>query len=87
MKGCVYILQSIGGRYYIGSSENVEKRFWQHQSGIVHTTARMKDLQIVFKQEFADIASARKVEKWLKSLKRKDYITKIILDGKIRKEL
>ena len=29
----VYVLRLINGRYYIGFSENIEKRVWQHMNG------------------------------------------------------
>ncbi len=39
---------------------------------------------LVFSQKFETIADARAIEKKLKSLKRKDYIEKIIKDGHIK---
>ncbi len=80
----VYILRG-DKKYYVGSTVNVEERLKQHLSGKTHTTKRMGKLSLVFKQEFVNLQSARKVERWLKGLKRKDYIEKIIEDGVIKK--
>ena len=33
MKGFVYVLKCSNGKYYTGSTTNLEKRLWQHQNG------------------------------------------------------
>lgn len=80
----VYILGSSDGKYYIGSTDNLERRVKQHLSGHTHSTKRMKDLSLVFSQVFNSIGEARKTELKLKKLKRKDYVEKIIKEGYIR---
>ncbi len=84
MKGYVYILEDENGKYYIGSSKNVEKRYKRHVSGFVYTTHRMKNPKIVFLQEYDSIKDAVSIEKKLKKLKRKDYIEKIVKEGYIK---
>ena len=84
MKGYVYILESLDHKFYIGSTDNLERRFKQHNSGHTHTTKRMGELKLVFSQKFDTLEEARKVEFKLKRLKRKDYIEKIIRDGHIK---
>ncbi len=32
MKGFVYVLKCSNGKYYTGSTTNLEKRLWQHQN-------------------------------------------------------
>jgi len=44
----------------------------------------MKNPKLVFKQEFGSLAIARKIERKIKKLKRKDYIEKIVTDGYIK---
>ena len=81
----VYIIRSAdSGRYYTGSTIDIEKRFKQHQQGKHHSSKRFTNPQLVFKQEFNDIETARRVERRLKSYKRRDFIEKIIRDGVIR---
>ncbi len=81
----VYILESEkSGRYYIGSSDNVEKRLSRHNAGLVEATRRYGSFKLKFKQKFRDEAEARQIEAKLKRLKRKDYIKKIIESQTIR---
>jgi len=72
------------GAYYIGSSEDVAARFKSHLAGEVPTTKRMKEIKIVFTQQFSTIQAAKQIEYKLKKLKRKDYIQKIIKDVYIK---
>lgn len=84
MKGFVYILRSEkNGSYYIGSTENLEKRVVQHNSGNVSSTKHKRPYNLVFHQEFKNIEIARKVEYKIKSWKRRDFVDRIIADGKI----
>ena len=81
----VYIIHSANnGRYYIGSTTDIERRFKQHQQGKHHSSKRFPNPQLVFKQQCDSIEIARRVERRLKSFKRKDYIEKIVKDGVIR---
>ena len=82
----VYILQRIAsGKYYIGSTQDFEKRFKDHLRGKVYTTKRMLPLQVVFEQTFPDMKQAMSIEKKLKGFKRRDFIEKIVRDGVIKK--
>lgn len=87
MESFVYILQDAGGRYYIGSTDNLRRRLNAHRAGYTQTTRNMNSPRLVFNQTFSSLKEARSMEKWLKGLKRKDYIAKIISDGRIRKKL
>jgi len=82
--GFVYILKTEGGNYYIGSTDNLERRFKQHLEGQTPTTKRMGKLELIFSQEYNTLRQARYVENRLKKLKRKDYVEKIIRDGYIK---
>ncbi|MFH1360456.1 MAG: GIY-YIG nuclease family protein [Candidatus Omnitrophota bacterium] len=85
----VYILVSEKNkRYYIGSTENLDKRIKEHNFGKVISTKGWRPLKLAFKQEYDNISAAQKVELHLKKLKRKDYIETIIREGfiKIRKD-
>jgi putative endonuclease len=80
----VYILQSDSGRYYIRSTNDIDRRLRQHLSGHTPTTMRMTGLKMVFKQEFESLTIARRVEKKIKSWKRKDFIDKIVDEQEIK---
>ncbi|MFA5749804.1 MAG: GIY-YIG nuclease family protein [Candidatus Shapirobacteria bacterium] len=82
MKGYVYILQSLKNqRFYIGSTNDLERRFLEHNSGKNKYTSLNKPFKIVFSQEYDDISQARKVEFKLKSFKSRKILEKIINDG------
>ena len=82
--GYVYILKNSKGKYYIGSTSDLDRRLKQHLSGHTYTTARMSDFDLVFSQKFNSLEESRKIELKLKKLKRKDYIEKIIKEGYIK---
>ena len=84
MKGFVYVLRDAHGRYYIGSTSDIDRRLKQHRHGHTSTTRRMKNLEIVLSQEYATLTEARRVERKIKKLKRKDYLGKMVTDGYIR---
>ena len=85
MKGFIYIIKdSITNKFYIGSTDDLERRLNEHKHDYNYTTKRMKKKSLVFSQEFKTLRLARKAERKIKSLKRKDYIDKIIKDGYIK---
>ncbi len=80
----VYILQSErNGKYYIGSTLDVYKRLRQHNAGKHHTSQRLGPFKLVFHQGYPDIRMARRIEHKIKRLRRRDYVEKIIREGRI----
>ena len=85
MVGYVYILKSLkNGKYYVGSTDNLERRIFEHNSGKSKYTRLSKPFELVFSQEFETLVLARKVEFKLKSFKSKKIIEQIIEDGVCR---
>lgn len=84
MKAFLYILKNKQGKYYVGSTDNLERRLKQHRSNQSPTTKRLKAYDLVFYQEYSSLLDARKIEKKIKLWKRKDYIDRIIKDKCIR---
>ncbi|HEY4490332.1 MAG TPA: GIY-YIG nuclease family protein [Candidatus Paceibacterota bacterium] len=80
----VYILKSKNGKYYVGSTINIEKRINHHLGGHTPTTKKFGDVTLVFSQKYKNLSEARNIERKIKNLKRKDYIEKIVADGKIK---
>lgn len=84
MKGFVYILKDDKGKFYIGSTIDIKRRMRQHKYRHTHTTVRMQKPKLVLLQEYNSLDIARKVERRIKNLKRKDYIEKMIADNYIK---
>ena len=84
MKGGVYILICKNNRYYIGSTNNIIRRLFEHKNGLVSATKYLLPVRLVFFQKIEDISLARKIEYKLKKMKSKNIIEKIIKDGYIK---
>ncbi|MBI2012711.1 GIY-YIG nuclease family protein [Candidatus Curtissbacteria bacterium] len=80
----VYFLKSEKGKFYIGSTLNLKQRIKHHEGGFTPSTKRLGKIALVFSQEYPTLKEARYIERRLKSLKRKDYIERIIRDGFIK---
>jgi putative endonuclease len=75
MSGYVYVLKSgRNGRYYIGSTDHLIRRYYQHARGLVHTTARMLPMQMDGWKEFETLAGAPEAERTLKKRKSRVYV-------------
>jgi putative endonuclease len=64
----VYILKCNDGSYYTGVTNNVEKRFYEHQEGLIKDcyTHNRRPLDLVFIEEFYDVNDAIRREKQIK---------------------
>jgi putative endonuclease len=80
-----YILRDRNGRFYFGSTNNLDRRLKEHLSGHSLYTSNVLPVELIFSQEFEDISNARKAETWLKKQKNSNFINKIVDEGKIEK--
>ena len=81
----VYILQSEkNGRFYVGSTNNLEQRFNAHCQGLVEFTRRLRPWKIVFSQEFENYKKAHQAECRLKKFKSRRILEQIVNDGFIK---
>ena len=69
------------GYYYIGSTNNKDRRLKQHNGGFVQSTKNIKPLTLVAFIKCENITQARKAEYKLKKYKRRDILEKVIKDG------
>jgi len=70
MRAFVYILRSqTSGRYYIGSSSNLQRRLADHQRGNTPSTRRGGPWQLVYCEQCRDLRAARKREREIKRYK------------------
>ena len=66
----VYVLRGSAGRYYIGSTENLERRLAEHRRGSNHTTRRLGEtLELIAAVEVTTMKEARKLERICKRKK------------------
>lgn len=81
----VYILQSIkNNKYYIGSTNNLERRLVEHNCGKTKSLKHLRPLKIVFKKEYEKEVDARLIERKLKKLKNRNIIESIIKNQDIK---
>jgi predicted GIY-YIG superfamily endonuclease len=65
----VYILRGTR-RYYIGATDNLERRTAEHKRGSNHTTHRFgREIELVAAKELPSMTEARKLERALKQKK------------------
>lgn len=82
---CVYILQSEkSDRYYIGSTNDLDRRLAEHNFGKTKSLKYLRPLKVVFKKEYATLLEARRMELHLKNLKSRSILEKIIKEGVIK---
>ena len=73
----VYALKSqIKEWIYIGMTDNIDRRFSQHNHGYNKSTAPYRPFIILFTEIYPDRVEARKREKYLKSAAGKRWIRK-----------
>ena len=66
----VYILESLkDGKYYIGSTSDVEKRLNYHNAGLQRSTKHRKPFRLVYSEALPDKSTALKREKQIKRYK------------------
>jgi putative endonuclease len=80
----VYILKTKSGKYYVGSTLNIETRLAHHVGGHAPSTKKLGAEEVLLSQEYSTLKEARSVEQKIKKLKRKDYIEKMLKDGYIK---
>ena len=60
----MYILECSDGSYYVGSTNDLVRRVWEHNEGLgAKYTARRRPVKLVYAVEFASIAEAYEREK------------------------
>jgi predicted GIY-YIG superfamily endonuclease len=65
----MYILECADGSYYVGSTKDIERRLWEHQSGLgAKYTSRRLPVKLVYSEEYEHVADAfareKQVQNW-----------------------
>ncbi|MDO8558205.1 MAG: GIY-YIG nuclease family protein [bacterium] len=82
--GILYILRSKkSGKYYIGSTNDLDRRIAEHNSGKTKSLRNLRPLEIVFKLEYPSLLMARRKERALKQLKSRSALEVIVKTQKL----
>ena len=78
----VYVLQNLQGKRYVGHTDNLERRIFEHNNGLTGFTTNMGGpWKLVYKEENAQTRSeAMRREKFLKTGKGRDFLKGILQD-------
>ena len=78
-----YILYSeLRDRYYIGSTENIERRLERHNQGATKSTKSGRPWKVVYNEEYQTKSEAIKRELYIKRMKSRSYIESLINSSK-----
>ena len=68
----VYILQCADSNYYTGVTNDIERRFYEHQEGIIEGcyTHNKRPVKLMYVEDFSDIMDAISREKQIKGWSR-----------------
>ncbi len=81
----VYILWSCKrSKFYIGYTNNLERRLKEHREGKVHTTKRYQDHILIFYEAFTEKEDALRREKYFKTTKGKKTLRLMLHDTLIK---
>ena len=72
---CVYIMASVSGTLYIGLTNNLKRRVWEHKQHLVEGFSDEHDTErLLYFESFEGVSAAIKREKQLKGWKREKKI-------------
>ncbi|MBU0573552.1 MAG: GIY-YIG nuclease family protein [Candidatus Margulisbacteria bacterium] len=76
----VYVLHSLSyNTYYVGSTEDTEKRLSEHNAGKCRYTSGRMPWQLVYKEEYNTRGEAMKREKFFKSGQGRKFLKEKVL--------
>ncbi|HSL88737.1 MAG TPA: GIY-YIG nuclease family protein [Ignavibacteriaceae bacterium] len=75
----VYALSSLLRNYiYVGQTDNIERRFIEHNNGKNKTTRPYRPFKLIYTEEFTSRKEAREKEKYLKSGSGKEFLKRLL---------
>lgn len=75
----VYVLQSLkNNRFYTGSTDNLERRLHEHNSGLSKYTKSTRPFKLMYFEMFDNRSDAIKREKYFKTGKGREELREII---------
>ncbi len=74
----VYILSSISGVLYIGMTNNLKRRIWEHKQGLIEGfTKKYNEKKLVYYEITTDVLAAIEREKQVKKWRREKKVALI----------
>ena len=71
----VYVLRSERDqKRYIGTTNYIEERLFEHNNGLVKSTKNRRPLKLIYTEEFEDKTEALQREKFFKSGRGREYL-------------
>jgi putative endonuclease len=74
----VYILKDSAGKLYKGVTNNLQRRIAEHKSGHTQSTRALKNLNVVYTEEYDNFEQARDRELYLKSAAGRRFLKKVL---------
>lgn len=78
MEWFVYVLKLKNGKYYVGSTNNLQRRIQEHHNGKVTATKYLRPIILLWHKKFVEVNEARKMEYYIKKQKDRKYIEYIM---------
>ena len=75
---CYILFSHKLNKYYVGSTTDMGRRLEDHNRGKEKYTRRGLPWVLVYKEEFGDLGSARKREGYIKGMKSRKFIERLI---------
>ena len=81
----VYIIKSLKDEsFYIGQTDDIEKRIEQHNQGLSKYTSKKMPWELVYKEEYTSREDAMKREYFLKKQRNRSFYNRLAEEFKIR---
>ncbi|MFA6447099.1 MAG: GIY-YIG nuclease family protein [Patescibacteria group bacterium] len=81
MNHFVYILRNAKGNYYVGATNDIQRRLAEHNSGVSLATRGRGPWCLVYTETYATPQEAKNREYKIKQKKRKSYIDWLIAEA------
>lgn len=79
----VYILRCANGRFYVGSTDDVERRLREHAAGNVKATRHIRPIELAYFHPCDILTRARQLERGLKAKKSRKIIERIVVEQRM----
>lgn len=77
----VYVLKSLkNNRRYTGSTNNLTRRIWEHNSGFSKYTSLTRPFKVIYQEIYETRIEARRREQFLKTGKGRELLKSLIED-------